>query len=152
MPDTLTSVTRFSLVPEQLPSPVRSELTLDGAPTGRRVPGIQLLAQYSFGDRFLLLLDEDCPYEGYLYILLLGPSLATIEQRELGLVWGAPGFVADLGVDAPNALEFTFFGNDRWRLAVLAAPRLIWADWNRPPTRQWRKLLARRWLALDQIA
>jgi hypothetical protein len=114
------------------------------------MPGTQLVAQYAYGDRFLLLLDEDCPYEGHLYALLLGPALEVVEQRELGVPYAA-GFVTNLRVAAADALEFSFFGSDRWRLAVLSIPKLTWVDWNRPSTRQWRKLLARRWLALDQI-
>jgi hypothetical protein len=124
---------------------------LDGTATGKRVRGVQLVAQYAYGDRFLLLVDEDCPYEGYLYALLLGPHLDAIEQRELGVPYAA-GFVTNLRVSATDALEFSFFGSDRWRLRVLSIPRLMWVDWNRPPTRQWHRLLSKRWLALDQIA
>ena len=151
MPDTLTPISHFALAPEEVPSPKRSELVLDGTATGKRVHGTQLVAQYAYGDRFLLLLDEDCPYEGYLYALLLGPALEVVEQRELGVPYAA-GFVTNLRVAAADALEFSFFGSDRWRLAVLSIPKLTWVDWNRPSTRQWRKLLSRRWLALDRIA
>jgi hypothetical protein len=151
---TLRPTSRFTVEREQGERAWHSRLFFDGAPTGRRIPGLRVEAQFSFGDRWLLLLDNDNESYGYLYISLLGPSLELVDQRELGTVWvlGIAGFVTNLKIVAPNALEFNFFNeHDCWRLAVLPSPRIMWIGEERPLARQWSKLFSRRWMTLDQV-
>jgi hypothetical protein len=147
----LAPTSRFTVKPEPGDSAWHSELIFDGAPTGQRVPGIRVEAQFSFGDRWLLLLDEDCPCEGYLFVLLLGAALDLIDQRELGMPYAA-GFATRLEIAASNALELGFFDeHDRWRLTILPSPCYVWANWDRRETRQWSKLFSRRWMTLDEV-
>ncbi len=151
---TLAPTSRFTVKPEPGENAWHSELVFDGVATGRRVAGLHMEAQFSYGDRWLLLLDNDTPFEGYLFMLLLDSSLKPIERRELGTVWGMgiAGFVTDIRIVAPSALEFGFFGeHDRWRLTILRTPRFIWMGQERPLARQWRKLFSRRWMTLDEL-
>jgi len=151
-PTPLQPISRFTVAPQEGHYAGRFMLLLDGQSTGRLVPGARVEAQFSYGDRWLVLLGNDCMFDGYLCMLLLGPTLRVIDQRELGVGWGNAGFVMRLRVVAPSTVEFSFFGDDCWRLTILPAPRFMWIDWGRRETRQWGKLFSRRWMALDQIA
>ena len=99
-----------------------SDLLAGGTPTGVRVPGLVLEAQYRFGEEFLLLTTEDVPYEEALHAVLLGRCHAIVDRLQLGHPFAA-GILTDLQPAAGGSLRFSFFGGDLWELTIAPARR-----------------------------
>ena len=130
--------------------PLRAQLLIEGEQVGTIVDGAILEAQFALGPQRLVLVTHDCPYEEQLELVLLSDAFAIVDQLSVGQ-WYTPGIVTDV-TSAAGALEFAFFGEDRWRLTVLAR-----SVWGMPPapfpvvTRSWRRWLSRTRLRLDRL-
>lgn len=99
-----------------------SFLLFDGRQTGRILKGVTIEAQYRCGEAYLLLTTEDSPFEEGLHIYFLGADYEVLDEVELSHIY-TPGGLENLRVTEENALEFSFFGDDVWRLTVLEQPR-----------------------------
>ena len=99
----------------------RSELLWEGRPTAVRVDGVSLEHQVELPAGHLLFLTEDSPYEEGLHIYLLDRDMRVIDGLELGAPY-APGILSDVMLEGDDAVSFSFFGDDRWRLEVKAKP------------------------------
>jgi hypothetical protein len=64
--------------------PLTTELWLDGRPTGTRIPGYVIEAQYRCGDRYLIATSWDCPFEEMQTFVLLSPELRVSDRSNHG--------------------------------------------------------------------
>ena len=100
----------------------RSDLLWRGAPVGLRVDGVALERQWQVHPGYLLFLTEDSPFEEGLHIYLLDDRKHVTDSLELTASY-APGLLQQVNTEGDTAVSFSFFGNDRWRLEILAIPR-----------------------------
>ena len=142
----------FELVPERTDdSALPSKLMFAGKPVPGAFAGTHLDAQYRCSLGFLLISNEDSPYEEALHITLLSPGLEVLDTLEMSHPY-APGLVRDLRIAGEDSLEFTFFGGDNWRLTVLASPRRWSLDQLTPGVaHRWRRLLRKGNLSLRRL-
>ncbi len=97
-----------------------SRLIVEGRDAGA-VPGAVLEAAYRAGDRLLLFLTDDVPYEEGLHILLLAPDLTRLDRLFMGGS-GTTGVFRDARALSDSELRFSFFGRGPWRLTILPEP------------------------------
>jgi hypothetical protein len=77
-------INRFSLEKHAGPYetwPLRSKLYLDNEFTGSCVSGYSLLHQFKTANSYVLILDDDCPFEERTTIVLLNNKLRIMSQR-----------------------------------------------------------------------
>jgi hypothetical protein len=99
----------------------RSHLLYEGQATGTTLPGAVLEGQFEVGDRYLLLVTDDVPYEEILRFYLLDRSFALLDELELGEPY-APGIVKNLEIEGERELGLSFQGESRWNLRVAPHP------------------------------
>jgi hypothetical protein len=106
-----------------------SGLLFDGRPVGTAIRGSVLEAQFALDHGYLLLSTEDTPYEESLWITLLDRRFGIRDQMMLCAPY-SPGILRGARIVADDLLEFSFFGEDRWRLKIGEAPmprlRALW--------------------------
>lgn len=102
-------------------APPRSRLLFNRQPISTTLDGTCLDAQFVIGNKYLLILSDDIPYEETLRFYLLDASLRVVDWLELGAPY-SPGVLGDLRDVGADRLEFSFAGNDRWQLHVRDAP------------------------------
>jgi hypothetical protein len=100
----------------------RSEVLLNGAPTGKFVPGAVFEAAVATPEWFLLFTTHDVPYEDALTISLLGPTLEPLENVELSHPYSTGSFTL-LELLEPSSVKFRFFGDTDWIVEVLPRPQ-----------------------------
>jgi hypothetical protein len=124
----MRKIAQFEIRPVPAAAGDRSagRLVFDGRPVGTVVRGACLDAQFALDSGYLLMTTEDIPYEEMLWISLLGSDFDLRDVLELGAPY-APGILRGVQVIADDGLEFSFFGNDRWRLTIsdVRMPRLV---------------------------
>ncbi|HLL00686.1 MAG TPA: hypothetical protein VK539_08880 [Myxococcaceae bacterium] len=150
----MTPLQQFSLAPVPL-APEDSDATVEllsgGRATGRFLAGKALERQFQAGNAYLLLVTQDVPHEETLFIYLLDRSWKLLDMYELGAAY-VPGLLQHVQVVSDRQLEFSFFGNERWRLTVLDTPVRRWRDVFRSPLiRPWERLLSPRYLELRRL-
>jgi hypothetical protein len=75
----MTPITTFSTKRDWLSRVhISSQLIADGRPTGRRILGYDLRAQFRVGDRYLLITDGDCPFEETTHFTLINEHLKRL--------------------------------------------------------------------------
>ena len=82
----MNAIARFALAGHQGPPelwPTASSLLMDGAPCGSSVPGRQLLAQFEIADGFLLVTNDDCPYEEEVFFVLVDRSCRVSVHKSI---------------------------------------------------------------------
>jgi hypothetical protein len=99
----------------------RSELLWEGQPTALRVDGVTLEHQIELRAGHLLFLTEDSPYEEGLHIYLLNHEKRAVDGLELTAPY-ASGLLRDVMSEPDEAVSFSFFGDDRWRIAINDKP------------------------------
>ena len=88
-----------------------------------RIDGLAIEAQIKCPTGYLVITSDDTPYEEVLHFILLNDAMERIDQLDLGKVYQA-GMLRQLYL-GDDYLEFSFFGEDRWRLSVLGTPT-VW--------------------------
>ena len=113
--------------------------------------GLYLDAQYRCSLGFLLLSNEDTPYEESLHITLLSPDFDVLDTLEISYSY-ASGTVRNLKVAGENSLEFSFFGGDKWRLTILESPQR-WSvnQLTSGVTHRWKRLFWKGYLNLRRL-
>jgi hypothetical protein len=105
-------------------------------------------AQYLCAAGFLIVTSYDVPYEEELYFSLrANTSFKLLDEMMLGSPY-TPGTFSQPVVSEPDALLFSFFGADQWRLQVLARPRKVYVKNWFGPARYTRRLPAMHFLQL----
>ena len=124
----MVAIHDFSLGPESRDArdgALHSPLLFSGALTGVTAAGVEIPAQFKVGDRYLLFVT-DAALSETLTIYLLGPDLTAADQLQISNEFVVPNLkrLRPLG---DNRIEFSFLGDDLWRLTVLGA-----AEWRNP--------------------
>ena len=102
-----------------------SRLLADGAEIGR-VEGLVLEGQYRCGPGYLVVTSDDSPFEEGLHFYLFDRTYAPLDDVSLGRMY-QPGIYRDVVMASDReAVEFTFFGGDRWRLSIADRPTRTW--------------------------
>lgn len=111
------------------------------------VTGAILEAQYTDGNRHILFVTEDIPFEETLHIYLLNSNLEPIDNLSLSAIY-SPGILKDLSITQPNKISFSFFNaQEKWQLEIFDRPTtLLWG--NKHPVKRIRPLLHKTWLSL----
>lgn len=145
----MRAISRFSL--HEIPGPgARSEVRLDGRPTGHTAPGCVLEAQFELDRGYLLLTTEGSPFEEALHVTLVDRHLHPLDERTLAIPY-KPGVLRDVAVVSDTRIEFSFFGDERWRLTVQDRPRLLPGLRRRHPGQGLRDLFTRHRLDLEIV-
>lgn len=97
----------------------RSELLLNGKPTGLIVTGAVLEAAVEWQGCRVALFTDDIPFEDMLRIYMFDANMTLIDAAVLGAMYST-GTFADLTLQPPNTLAFRFFGGIVWRMVLLA--------------------------------
>ena len=133
---------------ETTPATVR--VLLDGQASRCIVGGEELEAAIACDDKFLLVLNDGVFWEEGLNIHLLGPDLQLLDSVSMGWPY-TPGILTKLSLQAPDAIEFSFPGETRWRVRVLPErkwrmPRPTWFSGVSRPLSWWH------WLELTELS
>lgn len=139
----------FSLKPQKTDLP-RAELLFQNRETGIVIDGIVLEKQFSFENKYLLFLTEDCPFEEGLHIYLLDHELQILDGVELGGAY-ASAILNDVKIENNSIVSFAFFGQDRWRLQVASNAFRQLNISMLSPIKYKRGLYSRCWLKLERI-
>lgn len=142
-------ISRFSL--RDVPNVgTRSEVWLDGRPTGRAVQGCVLEAQFELDHCYLLMTTEGHPYEEALHLTLIGRDRELLEERTLAIPY-RPGVLRNVDIVSDARVEFSFFGEERWRLTIHERPRRLLGLRRPLPGRTLRDLLAKHHIELRLV-
>ena len=120
--------------------PTKSEILLDGRPTGRQIAGAILEAAIEWNGHYLLFMTEDCPFEDGLLIYMLDSELKLLDRATLAVIYGT-GWLTSLKLLEPDMVQFTFFSEITWILQLLPKARIglpffgekagaIWRPWS----------------------
>jgi hypothetical protein len=109
------------VTPVAADAPPHSRLLVDGQPVETTLLGACLDAQFVLDGRYLLIMTDDIPYEETMRVYLLNSAFDVVDRLELGAPY-TPGILARLSVVAPDRLEFSFSGSDRWQLRIRETP------------------------------
>lgn len=119
------AVQRMPAAPGHAP---RAEVLLAGRATGWIVDGAVLEAALRCGERLLLFMTDDVPYEEVLSIQLLGADGRVVDAVALGGGY-ATGHFGACTIEPPDAVRFRFIDDVEWCVRVLPAPRLRLPLW-----------------------
>jgi hypothetical protein len=109
-------------------------------------------AQYCCSAGLLIITSYDVPFEEELcFSLRAKSSFKLLDEMTLGLPY-TPGTFDKPVVSEPEALLFSFFGGDRWRLEVFARPRMILTENWFGAARYSRRLPGIHFLRLKRLA
>lgn len=100
----------------------KSEVLIEGKPTGIHVAGAVLEAAVQWQNCYLMLTVDDIPYEEMLRILLLDSKLRLVDSAMIGGPY-ATGSLASLQLIEPNIVRFRFIGDTVWSIELLSRPR-----------------------------
>ena len=132
------------------PIAAANELCFEGRPTGTRLSGQWLQAQYLTAIGGLLFIVDDALQEDCLEIYLVDERNQILDHARLQRMYSA-GELRDLRRVGDSLFEFSFFGNDRWQLRLQSPPRLAL---HLPlPMREYHRdsVFAKRWLTLSRL-
>lgn len=145
----MQKVTLFSVQPNcNQASALRCQLLLQQHATGRTLKGRKLVDQFASGQRYVLITDDDNPFEEVLHIYLLDLELNVLDEMDLSQPY-TPG-VYQLHRHDDKQIWFRFFDDGLWSLRVHQEPRPRPLNYSQFPTRRPIKLWARQYLSLDK--
>ena len=101
----------------------RSHILVARERSGYSVDGAVLEAAVSVGDRSLLFVTDDIPYEEALYVTLYDKDWAVLDAATLGAAYSTGSF-RNLVLEPPTRLRFRFIGGADWTLDLLDQPAL----------------------------
>lgn len=97
------------------------EVLWNSAPTGQLVEGAILEAAAEWQGLRLLFTTDDCPFEDFLHIHLLGNGLRLLDSATLGGMYSTGSFSVLESLE-PDMLRFRFIGNTDWSVQLLSKP------------------------------
>ncbi len=100
-----------------------SLITIAGQTTQEPLEGTVLEACVQHGNRYLLFLTDDIPFEDSLHIHLLDECLNRLDTITLGTPY-ATGHFRNLICEDSGKITFEFFGGCEWEVIVLTKKRL----------------------------
>ena len=148
----MKAISKFELFPQKIGKKnLPANVAFAGKALHCQLAGSDLDAQFQFALGFLLISNESTSYEEALHFTLLSPNFTILDTLEMSHAY-APGSLHNLRITENDALEFTFFGGDNWRLTILKSPRR-WPLKQLQPgvARCWRRLLQKGYLSLTRL-
>jgi len=148
----MKAISKFKLFPQKIGKKnLPANVAFAGQALHCQLAGSDLDAQFQFALGFLLISNESTSYEEALYFTLLSPNFTILDTLEMSHAY-APGSLRNLRITENDALEFTFFGGDNWRLSIFESPQR-WPLKQLQPgvTRRWRRLLQKGYLSLTRL-
>lgn len=118
---TMESLNRFPLASPDVEQATSQLLDEDGKQLAS-IEGVMIEAQFRCSWGYLVITSNASPFEEELHFYLLDGNLSVIDSLSLGQVYHS-GILRQLQPGPTDQLEFSFFGEERWRLSVLAEPR-----------------------------
>jgi hypothetical protein len=119
----LESVQSFQLVPDD-PERATSRLVSTDGSAIATVEGTTIEAQFRCARGYLVITSDAHPYEEMLHFHLLDEGMKVIDTVSLGRIYHS-GILRELMVGAGDEVEFSFFGEERWRLVILKKPTRV---------------------------
>jgi len=119
----VTPVERFHLGPPDRDRGVAPLLDADGSTVGL-VDGGVLDAQFAVADGYLVITEDEDPWENSLYLSLFSRGLERIDRVRLGIPYNG-GTLRLRRVGPAEDLEFSFYGEEVWHVTVCPRPRLV---------------------------
>ena len=110
----------------------RSELVVDGVPTGQIVPGSVLEGAVEWRSCHLLFMTDDIPFEELLRILLLDSKLNLLDSAQIGSPYSTGSF-SSLRLKEPDIVQFRFIGGTTWSVQLLSTSQLRLPFISEPP-------------------
>ena len=101
----------------------RSEIVVDGTPSGRYTEGVVLEAAIAWNGHHLLFMTDGVPHEDYLTIQLLGHDLVALDGVTIGAMYSTGSFSL-LELVEPDVVRFRFIGDTDWAVELLRQPEL----------------------------
>ncbi|MYM36859.1 hypothetical protein GTP38_21245 [Duganella sp. FT94W] len=116
----LIQTSEFALRPVAMPHSEdmpKSELMLNGLPTGKIIDGAVLEAAIRWHDCLLAFVTDAITHEETLRVYLFNDCLNIIDSAQLGWMY-ATGVFSLLELQPPNTVRFLFFGDTDWTLEL----------------------------------
>lgn len=115
----------FRLRPDNDANELRSALLNADGSVIAQVRGRVLEAAYRLQSGYLVLTSDGNPYEEVLHCHLFSAAMDAVDDLSLGQAY-ASGIVKHLRVVEGQCLEFSFFGDEIWRLSIAGEPQMQW--------------------------
>jgi hypothetical protein len=100
----------------------RSELLVEGRPTGSVIAGCVLEAAVRCEPGWLVFATNDIPYEEFLNIHLLDESAKPLDSARIGGP-NSTGMFSRLRLEPPATVHFRFIDEADWSVRVLSRPK-----------------------------
>ncbi len=101
----------------------RSEIWMEGTPTGQAITGAVLETALKWHDFLLLLVTDDILHEDTLRIYLLDSQLHIVDWATIGAMY-ATGALSQLDLSAEDEIRFRYMGDTVWMLTLFPSKRL----------------------------
>ena len=116
----MTPIARFTLERHDGPYeswPLRTRVFKNGAATATKIPGFQLLHQFETAQGYLLITDDDCPFEEATHFVLLAHTLRVLSSSTLAVPY-ASFLLKSVEPAADDRLIAVFNADERWQLTI----------------------------------
>lgn len=95
----------------------KSEILLDGRPTGKFVEGAILDRALKFGEYYFLMVTFDLDYEDHVGMRFLNNSFSVLDSAALQWQYST-GVVRNFEIVQPNKIQFNFFDKEIWTVEL----------------------------------
>lgn len=119
--------------------PLETELLREGQPTGKKVPGYVLEAQYEHENYYLIVTSWDCPFEEAQTFLLLSYDLDVLSEKTIGAAYATVWMEGHKAVGVNSAL-FNCDGDLDVLATILSNGRLKIEKFDRRTGKRWPPL------------
>lgn len=116
----MKEIQQFSLEKHEGPYekwPSRTRLLENGKEIGIRIPGYNLLHQFELKESYLLITDDDCPFEEGTNFILISKAKKILAYQILFVPYGSVTLESVEWIDEQH-LRVVFFENDQWMLTI----------------------------------
>jgi hypothetical protein len=97
--------------------PTKSGLFVDGKPTGKKLPGYVIEAQYKCSEGYLVITSFDCLYEESNAFVLLDSSFDVVAHTQLGVPY-ATFLIEEHWPINENAIQVRYHGDILYMLSI----------------------------------
>jgi hypothetical protein len=116
----MKEIQQFSLEKHEGPYekwPSRTRLFENEKEIGIRVPGYNLLHQFELKEYYLLITDDDCPFEEGTNFILISKAKKILAYQILFVRYGSVTLESVKWIDEQH-LRVVFYENDHWMLTI----------------------------------
>ncbi|MEM9501741.1 MAG: hypothetical protein AAF941_07835 [Pseudomonadota bacterium] len=142
----MNQIDRFECIQKQKEPKPRIELMSRLGGQSLTLEAASLIEQYAVSQSdTLLILDEDCPYEERLHLVLVRDA-EVVDYIEIGAMY-VPGVFRELGL-RNNTLQFSFESDAVWTLSIEPESRRVLGGLPRGASRR-GSILTKRYMFLE---